>query len=341
MIHMFDKNSVAFSMLHYICRGDFLLHKKESQIFMRKCFMQLCMVSVFIICFLGGSMKAHAETVSLPIYIETTQPHAVYAGPSTESAVIGTLSQDTKAIVYALTDNYWYQIYYEGTVGYISHENVKMYFGGNNSAASKKIAVQGAPIMINALGDSITAGKGVSSANQTYAALLGKKMGALVVRNYGLEGSCMAGAHPLRFLDRYTAMDRNANVILVFGGTNDYGFDTPLGSYGDRMQDTFYGGINQLMCGLQQMYPEADIIFMTPVRREKDGKKNKYGNTLNQYAQAVIDMANFYDFKVVDVYTPAVLNFASQKSVYMHDGIHPDGKAHAILADYVYQQLVQ
>ncbi|MDD2970747.1 MAG: GDSL-type esterase/lipase family protein [Lachnospiraceae bacterium] len=284
-------------------------------------------------------MKVKAETVGLPIYIETTQAHVVYVGPSTEYAPMGILEKDTIAIVYALTDNYWYQIYYKGNVGYISHDNVRLYNGGDGSVTGTKLNLQGKQVIMNMLGDSVTAGEKLSSQSQTYAALLGNKMGA-TVRNYGLGGSAVAGNHPDRFLDRYVAMDPNANVIFVFGGTNDWGFDTALGTFGDRHQETFYGGLNQLMCGLQQMYPSADIVFLTPLRRENDGKKNAYGNTLNQYAQAVIDMAGFYNFRVLDLYTPANLNFASQKSVYMKDGIHPSARAHSILADYIYQQLV-
>ena len=295
---------------------------------------------LFVVGIMLIPMKTHAETVGLPVYMKTTQSHVVYAGPSTAYAPLGTLENDTIAIVYALTDNYWYQIYYKGNVGYIAHDNVKLYTGGDGSITGTKLDLRGKQIVMNVLGDSITEGEKLSSQSQTYAALLGNKIGALAVRNYGLGGSAVAGNHPDRFLDRYVAMDPNANVIFVFGGTNDYGFDTPLGTFGDRHQETFYGGLNQLMCGLQQMYPSAEIVFLTPLRRENDGKKNKYGNTLNQYAQAVIDMAGFYNFRVLDLYTPGNLNFASQKSVYMRDGIHPSAKAHGILADYIYQQMI-
>lgn len=295
------------------------------------------LLAVILLCL---PMKIHAETVGLPIYIETTQAHVVYTGPSMTYTPLGILEKDTIAIVYAMTDNYWYQIYYKGKVGYISHDNIRLYTGGDGSAAGSKLNLQGRQIIMNVLGDSITEGEKLSSQSQTYAAVLGNQMGALAVRNYGFAGSAIAGNHPDRFLDRYISMDPNANVILVFGGTNDYGFDTPLGSFGDRHQETFYGGLNQLMCGLQQMYPSADIIFLTPIRRELDGKRNKYGNTLNQYAQAVIDMAEFYNFRVLDLYTPDNLNFAGQKSVYMKDGIHPSAKAHSILADYIYNQLM-
>lgn len=285
-------------------------------------------------------MKAHGETAGLHGYIETTEAHIVYAGPSAAHPPLGILEKDTIAIVYAMTDNNWYQIYYKGNVGYISNDSIREYRGDDGIVMGTNLNIQGKQIIMNVLGDSITAGENLNSQSQTYAALLGNKIDALAVRNYGLEGSTVAGNHPNRFLDRYVAMDPDANVILVFGGTNDYGFDTPLGNFGDRHQETFYGGLNQLMCGLQQMYPTADIIFLTPLRRQNDGNKNKYGNTLYQYAQAVMDMASFYDFRVLDVYTPGGLYFVGQMPVYMKDGIHPTAKAHSILADYIYLCLI-
>ncbi|MDD3206217.1 MAG: GDSL-type esterase/lipase family protein [Lachnospiraceae bacterium] len=287
----------------------------------------------------GISNIVHAETKALPVYITAMEQKVVYVGPGKEYNPIGYQEKDKIAIVYALTENQWYQIYYKGTVGYISPEHVKLYTGGDGSITAAPWKLQGIPIVMNALGDSITEGEKLSSQKQTYANLLADKMGAVVINNYGLGGSCLAGIHPDRLLDRYTQMAPNANLILIMAGTNDYGFDTALGVMGDRTQETFYGGLNLLMCGLQQMYPNAEIVFATPLKREKGTKPNKYGNTLEQYAQAVISMANFYNMRVIDVYSPASLNFAGQKSTYMADGIHPNAKAHAILADYMYRHL--
>lgn len=285
-------------------------------------------------------MTAHAESAPLSIYLKMTQQHIAYTGPGTEYDPMGYVEKDTIAIVYALTDNYWYQIYYKGQIGYINHDNVTLYMGGDGSATGTKLIFQqGQPITMDVLGDSITAGEKLSSQSQTYASLLAQKIGVTEVCNYGFCGSAVAGIHPDRFLDRYGYMNPNADLIVVFGGTNDYGFDTALGSIGDRTGDTYYGGLNQLMSGLGQMYPRAEIVFITPLKREKDFKKNKYGNTLDQYAKAVIDMASFYDYRVIDVYSPESLNFASQKAEYMKDGIHPTAKAHAILANYIYQNI--
>lgn len=299
----------------------------------------LCTCALIIGC-VGIKMAVHAETAPLSIYLKMTQQHIAYTGPGTEYDPMGYVEKDTIAIVYAMTDNYWYQIYYKGQIGYISHDNVTLYTGGDGSIAGTKLTFpQGQPIIMDALGDSITAGEKLLSQSQTYAALLGEKIGAAAVYNYGFGGSAVAGIHPDRFLDRYLYMNPNANLITVFGGTNDYGFDTALGSMGDRTGETYYGGLNQLMSGLKQMYPNAEIVFITPLKRENGLKKNKYGNTLDQYAQAVINMAAFYDYRVINVYSPESLNFAGQKSVYMKDGIHPTAKAHEILAEYIYQSI--
>ena len=150
------------------------------------------------------SQKAQAETTALPVYITVTEQKVVYTGPGKEYSPIGYQEKDKIAIVYALTENQWYQIYYRGTVGYISSEHVKLYTGGDGSIAAEPWKLQGIPIVMNALGDSITEGEKLSSQKQTYANLLADKLGAGTIHNYGLGGSCLAGIHPNRLLDRYT-----------------------------------------------------------------------------------------------------------------------------------------
>ncbi len=306
---------------------------------MNKLFRRFLYIGIVITGCMGIQMEVRAEAVPLPIYLQMEKQHIAYTGPGMEYDPMGYVAEDTIAIVYALTDNYWFQIYYKGQIGYISHDNVTLYTGGDGSVIGTKMPFkQGDPIIFDVLGDSITAGEKLSSQSQTYASLLGKKIGA-TVHNYGLGGSAVAGIHPNRFLDRYQYMDPSANLIMVFGGTNDYGFDTALGKMGDRTDETYYGGLNQLMSGLQQMYPDAEIVFITPLKREKDSKQNKYGNTLNQYVQAVMDMAMFYNYRVINVYEPEILNFASQMNLYMKDGIHPNAIAHEMLANYIYQSI--
>jgi len=83
---------------------------------------------------------------------------------------------------------------------------------------------------INILGDSITEGVGVSSQDHCYINLIADRCGA-TCRNYGISGSRIAIQHTpsanprfdLYFASRVDEMAEDADIIIVFGGTNDFG----------------------------------------------------------------------------------------------------------------------
>ncbi len=192
--------------------------------------------------------------------------------------------------------------------------------------------------IINVLGDSITQGVGTSAPEHIYQNVLGSLVGAREVRNYGISGTRIAkqiggddcgGA----FTDRYLGMDDNADLILVFGGTNDYGHgNVPFGGWGDRTTDTFIGACHVLFEGLIRKYPSARIVIMTPLQRA--GGNNPCANTgkpLSDYADAIIRVANYYSLPVLDLYRTAGIcpDIPAQRELFMPDGLHPnDAGAH-------------
>lgn len=102
---------------------------------------------------------------------------------------------------------------------------------------------------VNFLGDSITAGVGASCERNRYTDVLAREFGLLHANNYGVSGSRIARQtvltdepHDRDFCMRMTEMDANADAVVVFGGTNDYGHgDAPLGVPSDRTPFTFWG----------------------------------------------------------------------------------------------------
>lgn len=271
-------------------------------------------------------------------YVSMTSEVVVRNNASENSPAIGHMKPGQVAMATGSTDNGWYQIVICGMTGYVKVSEVAVYTGGNPEAVSPKVIFPVEGGRIDILGDSVTYGYKLVSRNNVYANTLGKKLGA-VINNYGLSGSTIAGIHPNRFLDRCLSMDATADVILVFGGTNDYGTNVTLGNYGDTSGETFYGGLNLLMCGLKQAYPDSQIVFLTPMRRLRDTKKNKVGSALSDYVSAIKQMGEFYDIPVVDLYSAPEVNFLSKRSVYMKDGLHPSDAAHGILADYIYRAI--
>ncbi len=303
-----------------------------------------------LVCFLGtGSRAAAQETpgavnvTPYTAYLSMTGDTDVYIMPGTSWAVIGRLRQGQPAIATGKTDNGWIQIYYIGMTGYVPGDSTGAYTIPEPTIWGN-IAIEG-DIKINALGDSITYGDKLKNREQAYPYVFSNMAGAVKLNNYGWNGSSMAGPHPDRFIDRYPTMDPDANLILVLGGTNDYGefnkAGTPVGAMGDLTPDTFYGSLNLLMCGLQQMYPDGEIVFMTPLRRVGYMRRNQNGYYLNQYAFAIQDMASFWGIRVIDLFNEPELDFSSRQATYLVDGLHPNATGHALLGACVYRRLFE
>lgn len=267
----------------------------------------------------------------------------VHTMPGTSWEVMGKLRAGQPAIAFGKTDNGWTQIYYIGQIGYIPGDAAQAYTVPEPTAW-KEFPITG-EVKLNALGDSITFGDKLSNVLFAYPHQLGLKCNAAKVNNYGWNGSCLAGPHPDKLVDRYPMLDRDANLILVLGGTNDYGGyrveGTPIGKLGDATTDSFYGGLNLLMCGLKQMYPDGNIVFMTPLRRAGYMRRNKNGYCLNQYVTAIQEMASVYGIRVLDLFNEPELDFSSKKNTYLVDGLHPNEMGQALISAYIHRKLFE
>lgn len=128
------------------------------------------------------------------------------------------------------------------------------------------------------LGDSITEGCGTSGGEKTFCSLIAEKHHACCM-NYGIGGTRIARqSKPSAeerwdndFCSRVSKMQRDADVIVVFGGTNDYGHgDAPIGSTKDRTPDTFYGALHTLYSSLIEKYIGTPIVVITPLHRTNE-----------------------------------------------------------------------
>ena len=198
-------------------------------------------------------------------------------------------------------------------------------------------------LKINFLGDSITEGYGVADPAKKFVALVETMTGA-TCRNYGIGGTRIAKQstpsenprHDMDFCSRVEAMDSDADILVVFGGTNDYGHgDAPLGTFEDRTPDTFYGGLHTLYTSLIEKYPASTIVVMTPLHRSGECIPTAPGKApLKTYVEAIREVAEYYSLPLLDFFKTSGLQPAVEvvKSTYMPDGLHPNDKGHEILA---------
>lgn len=200
------------------------------------------------------------------------------------------------------------------------------------------------------LGDSITEGHGTTAPEKVYWRVLGERTGMETV-GYGVGGTRIArqirksdnGRHDLDFNRRAAEMDKQADIIGIFGGTNDYGHGfAPIGQPGDTDVYSFYGALNHLYTYLLETYPEAFIFVMTPTHRLRedclrgDGYKPEM-LPLKGYVEIIREVAEKYSLPVLDLYAESGINPAipALRERYMPDGLHPNDAGNAKLAGIV------
>ena len=132
-------------------------------------------------------------------------------------------------------------------------------------------------------------------------------------------------------------MDDDADIIVVFGGTNDYGHgDAPFGSFSDRTPDTFCGAVHYLFRGLIEKYPTKPIIVLTPLHRENDYVPNAlHGKILKDYVDVIREAAEMYSLPVLDLFASFGLcpDIPAQKAAFCPDGLHPNDAGNRMLAE--------
>ena len=204
---------------------------------------------------------------------------------------------------------------------------------------------------INFLGDSITEGVGASCPENNYVSVFGRISGAQV-RNYGIGGTRIAKQRSksdsekwdMDFVGRVEDMDADADIVVVFGGTNDFGHgDSKIGDFESRDEYTFYGAMHSLCIKLINKYPNSEIIFMTPLHRlGEDDDVNGIGlrnqRNLSGYVDIIKEVAAYYGLPVLDLFSTSGLQPKVDiiKELYMPDGLHPSDKGAERIARRLY-----
>lgn len=181
-----------------------------------------------------------------------------------------------------------------------------------------------------------------------------------------------------------------ADVYSIFLGTNDWWSGRPLGTIANYNNNsgnnTMFGSFKIIINKLRSLNPAARIFLITPMQRADfihitNMKNNAYGSykekngqSLSQFAQAIIEIAKAENIEVVDLYNKRALGlkklikfkrlkdpvtgeyknftypafvhvpFNPEKDEYpypleaidiTYDGLHPSDKGFEIIADMI------
>jgi lysophospholipase L1-like esterase len=195
-------------------------------------------------------------------------------------------------------------------------------------------------LKINILGDSITEGRCASVPEKGYVGLLQERYPNATIRNYGVCGSCISNKclwGVRSFIERADEMDEDADLVVVFGGTNDYCCCCPPGQWGDQTEDTFYGACWVLFDMLLRRYHGKTIAVMTPIHRlDEDGticEERPMVAPLKCYVEILKETAEYFGFPVIDLFATSGLQpeIDYVREAYFPDGLHLNDDGHEIL----------
>lgn len=205
---------------------------------------------------------------------------------------------------------------------------------------------------IACLGDSITAATNLESRENylqySYPSKLKEILGAAEAVNLGIGGSSVGRYWDNAFVDRYQKIPADTDIIIVMGGTND-GFCVTADDIGDmteRAPDTFVGDLDQLMRGLKENYPDALIIFATPlpnVLHDILRKDRDYLLPQENLVNIINRLGVEYELPVIDLYNSNILDSHDAANIYnfLPDGVHCNPAGYQILAEHFGAEIIK
>lgn len=155
--------------------------------------------------------------------------------------------------------------------------------------------------------------------------------------NYAISASGLSLATPnngVSILMNEENIPADADVILVWHGSNDWYWGSPMGNLEDSTPETFLGAIATAVRCIREKAPDALLAWGTPIYRfqnpdevEVPGMayqtKNKIGQTMEAYYQAIMRASVYHGFPVIDLRRLTGIHEKNQE-LYLEDRIHPN-----------------
>lgn len=251
----------------------------------------------------------------------------------------------TPDYAFAITDEKGYMCSYTDQYGNTFTLNGQ---GGTDSLKNKKVSI---------LGDSISTGASGGTTTSTVYWGLMKTWHNLDVFVNAISGSQVGANNTVnRFMnpDRWGSLNSvfTPDIILVFGGTNDFGAittATPMGTISDPDDGssvTFYGALKYLLKSITNANRTSRVFYMTPLMRADRSFPAVNPTTLllfTQYISAIKEVCFLYNVTVIDTFQESIFTFSNmdESGLYSTDKLHPNPAGHLKLAEYLSNKLSQ
>jgi len=191
---------------------------------------------------------------------------------------------------------------------------------------------------------------GILSPSDTWWGLVIERLSSNLLVNNSVSGSTVF-KHPQYEIESYGCSDERTaslgregvlpDVILVFMGTNDWGYGIAPRLIGEGSSaPAFSSSYSMMIRKLKKNYPDADILCLTPfagVCTAKEGYVFPYtfgGIHIKEYCDVICEVAERLGCIAVDLYS-------CQREIDTVDGFHANKEGMKVIADCVLAELAR
>lgn len=175
-----------------------------------------------------------------------------------------------------------------------------------------------------------------------YPTLLSERLGLVNIGNYAVGGH---GIFDQREIILKTDF-KNADLVIITVGSNDFSKGTKIGTLpkttDESYPETFYGAYAQCLDHIFKSNPKVKVVLMTPIHRNTLHRTGNVpinsidtviaGNTLYDFADAVINLGRLYSCPVADMFSNSGLNKINLPE-FTFEGVHPTNKGYEFIID--------
>lgn len=203
-------------------------------------------------------------------------------------------------------------------------------------------------IKITFLGDSITYGLGGKQneyGNQvSYADYVGDILGCQVVK-MGVPGSAIGNyGSDISFLYRIDDIPEDTDIIVIFGGINDYLCGNAIFGSEEVKDGTYHGAVEELFKKIREKFPDKEIFVILNYKTALENSPD-FSDTypLDQWLDVIRVYAGEYNFHKIEMYRNGFMNsnIPEIRATFFTDEIHPNDAGYIVLARYVAAKIIE
>lgn len=169
------------------------------------------------------------------------------------------------------------------------------------------------------------------------------------VLRLGYNGSNIADISNFSFYDRRTQITSDTDLLMIYGGTNDYDNNASLGTVqdgGTYTLTTTLGSLQEIIEYAYSLNGEMTIMLMSPMHHfnaSTGGSQytdiaNSAGHTMQDYTDGIKSVASYYNIPFLDLNAHIGVNEYNYTN-YSADGIHLNDfageKAGRIVSEFI------